>query len=557
MLGLCLFIGSVGSTFAQDHNSLNGEDYSDDKLYLLNVARDTWSSINYCVDQETGIPYDNSGKEDYTGIDKIGFYIASLSVAKELGFISEEEALEDVTKTLKTLEGLSTWNANGTPYESSDIKIPYAWYYMATLEPKPPTDIDVCSIDLGNYYACLIIGRNAFPELNQNFSKLLDGIDWSLLYDYDEDVFYGGYNTQTRSYSTWYCKDLASDSQTASFLGIATESFPAKHWEKLSRCFEERYGYKYYKPGWEGGLFMQYLPGIFIDQSETLIGKSSTGFTLAQIAHSNQINAPVWGWSPSCSPQSSYYIGYGQLEDDIVTPHASVLAIIYFDAQVVENLKALEHMGARDPILINDENYNFGFRDSINWTNEQSCEKYLTLDQAMILLSIANYLDETTWGLFMNDTIYKNGIRLIEDYNGRTIYFAEGEDWSEQHGGGIDLKSSASNCSCLGNSWGNGNDSAKYSMILNDDEIGTIFKIRYSDSFDAENTGNRLSIYLDGQLKGDLSTMNTEDWNTFKWSDGVDVGDIPAGEHEIEIISQNGVEWNCINLDCFKLFRNS
>lgn len=687
-----------------------------DTQYLYEMAHDTWNCIDYYVDDKTGLPYDNSEDRTYTGIDKIGLYIASVAVAKELGFISKDEAINKVNKTLNTLlsEDFKTWNGSCTPYESSNIRIPYTWYNMTTLDPLPPTDIDVCTIDLGNYYACLIIGKSAFPELNQSFSKLLDDVNWSLLYDYNENIFYGGYNTKTCNYSTWHCNYSASDSQTASFIGIATEAVPAKHWEILNRCFEEWHGYRYYV-GRVCGLYSQLLPGIFIDQRQTLMGISAKNLTSGDIAHAKNTSSPVWGWSASSSvpvdisdtiaiifyykgtgssntlqfklededasifgkrlynatnmsewtkarinySELDYYgggdnspdlknitgivfaiesgerdgipvgegcngtlsisnitlesadktiginfygswyqgvdngtnlslsvdqgnkiinmtydlgegnkwvsiskkfgnldyLGCGHLQDQIVTPHASILALSYFHKEVIENLNKLEEMRARDPILIDGRNYSFGFRDAINWKSGKVSGKYLTLDQAMIFLSIANYLNSTVWHLFMGDSVSKKGVSLIEDYRGRIIYFAEGEDWAEQYGGGLDYKAHASNCSCLGNGWGNNSEYAKYSINLSEDANGVLFKMRYSDKFDANNNVNHIWVYLDDKIKGELCTEDTEDWDIFQWSDQVDIGYISAGKHELRIVSGNGGEWNCVNLDCFKLFR--
>jgi hypothetical protein len=683
--------------------------------YLRNLAHDTWNCIDYYVDDKTGLPYDNSEDITYTGIDKIGLHVASVAVAKGLGFISKDEAINKVNKTLNTLlsNDFETWNGSCTPYESSDIRIPYTWYNMTTLKPLLPTGIDVCTIDLGNYYACLIIGRSAFPELNQSFSKLLNDVNWSLLYDYNENLFYGGYNTKTSNYSNWHCEYLASDSQTASFLGIATKAVPPKHWENLDRCFEEWHGYRYYV-GRGCGLYNQFLPGIFVDQRQTLMGISAKNLASGDIAHAKNISSPVWGWSASSSlpvdisdtvaitlyykgtgssntlqfklededgsvfgkrlynatnisewtksrinyseleyywggddnldlknitrisfaiengerdgipvgdggngtlnicnitlinssediginfygcwypemdngtslslsvdPDNKIititydlgignkrvqivknfrkydYLGCACLEDQIVTPHASVLALIYFPQEVIENLKKIEEMGARDPILIDGKNHSFGFRDAVNWKSGKVSGKYLTLDQAMIFLSIANYLNGTVWRLFMEDSFSKTGISLIEDYQGRVTYFVEGEDWTEQYGGGLDHKPHASNCSCLGNAWGNDGDYAKYMINLSEDADAVLFKIRYSDKFDANNNANRIRVCLDAELKGGLFTENTFDWDEFQWSDPVYIGYVPAGEHELELISGNGGEWNCVNSDCFKLY---
>ncbi|MBE9593377.1 MAG: hypothetical protein IMF19_07835, partial [Proteobacteria bacterium] len=465
--------------------------------------------------------------------------------------------------------------------------------------------------------------------------------------------------------------------QTASFIGVATEAVPAKHWEILNRCFEEWHGYRYYV-GRGCGLYNQLLPGIFLDQRQILMGISAKNLTSGDIAHAKNISSPVWGWSASSSlpvdisdtiaitfyykgtgssntlqfklenedgsvfgkrlynatntsewtparinySELEYYWGGGDnldlknitrisfaiesgerdgipvggggngtlsicnttlintseavginfygcwyperdigtslsvsvdpdnkiiniaydlgkgnkwvliaknfrrydylgcacLEDQIVTPHASILTLIYFPQEAIENLKKLEEMGARDPILIDEENYSFGFRDAVNWKSGKVSGKYLTLDQAMVFLSIANYLNGTVWRLFMEDSISKKGVSLIEDYQGHVIYFVEGEDWIEQKEGGLDHKPHASNCSCLGKGWGNNCEFAEYSIHFSEDANKVLFKMRYSDKFDANNNANQVFIYLDDELKGELYTEDTGDWDIFKWS---------------------------------------
>jgi hypothetical protein len=158
---------------------------------------------------------------------------------------------------------------------------------------------------------------------------------------------------------------------------------------------------------------------------------------------------------------------------------------------------------------------------------------------------IAYYVDEKT------GIPYDNSEML--DYNGYVIYFAEGEDWLEQYGGDLDYKEHASNGSCLGDHWGNNSDYAKYSIDMSEDTENLLFEIRYSDDFDCNNDANILRIYHDEELKGELFTENTYDWDEFLWSDQIDIGCISAGTHELNITSGNGGEWNCVNLDCFKL----
>ena len=742
LIMLLLLNGSVISTarsLSQDgNNQITVPNYEcsnslsfTDRQYLTDLANDTWKGIAILVDQHTGLPNDNFANRGYTGIDKIGFYIASVAAARDLGFITEANATARVEKVLTTLKRLETWNGS-TPnskdkYRDLNTKIPYAWYDLSSYNPILNNTLnsmnhDVAVMDLANYYACLVIGRNAFPQLNDSFTRLMKDINWSVFYNGENKTFRSVYNSTSGSFDG-EVRDLASDTQTASFLGIATGEVPLEHWQHLDRSFEIRDGHRYYKPGWvAGGLFMQFLPGIFIDQQGTVMGKSAKEFAASQIEHAKIIGAPVWGWSASdatyidladaegiafyyrgngssnalqfklrdgsgiefqkriynatkssnwticrvefsemindknehlkdlknisgiffavegsfrnkkvgeggkgilsirnisliggpkavgvdfygnwktgndgnsslqCSPDryaktinlsfnlgqgdsyvqiikgysKSDYLGQNRIEDQIVTPHASALAVYYYPREVVENLRRLERMGAKAPLLMNGTNYSIGFRDAINWKSGNINENYLTLDQSMLLLSIANCLNGTVWKYFMTDQIYKKGAVLIGDYSSPLInnsascmiYRAEGEDWLDQRGGVLDYKSKASNLSCLGDSWGNNSDYAIYAVNLTKTSQAAFLKLRYSDKFDAagKNEANILHLYWDNSSIGQLNTSDTGDWNNFVWSDEQKIGKVTAGRHMLKIASKNGTEWNCVNLDCFALY---
>ncbi len=727
---IIVFSAIIISLFIMSASSANNESdtHNATEEYLRLLAHDTWNCTAYYVDIETGLPYDNSEKGSIVGIDKIGLYIASVAAAKDLGFIGEEDATAKIERVLNVLERLETWNGstreNRVKSENFNAKIPFAWYNLSTFNPTSNLTLQsddhiVAAMDLANYDACLIIGRNAFPKLNDGFTRLIENIKWSAFYDKDNKTFKSIYDLKTDEFDNSEIVDLASDTQTASFLGIAAGAVPPGHWEDLSRCFEFKYGYRYYKPGWDGGgLFMQFLPGIFIDQRGTLMGRSAKEFAASQMVLMNEIGVPVWGWSASnavllnisgtqyiafdysgsgsrntlqfklkdkktefsyrlynktnelgkalinlsmlrdsenrsiqdlknitaisfaiesgkrdnqyvgdggngnltisnitlisnskvdeidfygnwktekenydscksCmigfSPKSSAkaldmkyglgtgddwvqivknygYLGQYQIENQTVTPHASALAVYYFPEKVYDNLKKLENLGARDPAYINGTRYDFGFRDSVSFRDADNKnrarinEGYLTLDQEMLLLSIANYLNGSCWKFFMADDVYSSGIKLIEDYDGRLIYFGEGENWTEQQGGNLDNKSKASNCLCLGNSWGDNNDYVEYVVNLEDGAQEVILKLRYSDKFDGNNRANKLHIYWDGSPK-EIQTNDTMDWNTFRWTDELYLGNISKGQHRLKIASENELDLNCVNIDCFKLFR--
>ena len=91
---------------------------------------------------------------------------------------------------------------------------------------------------------------------------------------------------------------------------------------------------------------MQFICGIFLDETATKLGYSEANFAFAQMLHARKIGSPVWGWSASQNPDGGC-LGMGQIRDGVVTPHACMLASGLYPKEVVNNLKKLEQMGAR------------------------------------------------------------------------------------------------------------------------------------------------------------------------------------------------------------------
>lgn len=68
-----------------------------------------------------------------------------------------------------------------------------------------------------------------------------------------------------------------------------------------------------------------------------------------------------------------------------VTAHATFLALDYAPHEVQKNIKALKEF---------DLYGKYGFYDSVNVETGEIAKAYLALDQGMIMVSIANYLED-------------------------------------------------------------------------------------------------------------------------------------------------------------------
>ncbi len=377
---------------------------AEDTQYLWSLAEDTWRCIDYFVAPETGFPYDSDHESDYTNTTNIGLYLTCLAAAAELGFIEREKASEKAAKILSSVEKIEDWNG-------------FLNNWISVRGKTKAEEGDNALSDFNKLPAGIMVIRQEFPKLNKQCGRILDKIKWSTFYNSKTGNCYGGYDVVNKKLMRGM-ELLAGDTRLAAFLMIAAGSAPPEIWNKLKRQTEEHYGIKYFKPGWYGGgLFMQAFGGIFLDERQAVIGKSTANLAYVQMLYAEERGFDVWGWSSSYSPCDAY-LGWGGLKGNIVTPHASVLAIIYYPNKVVENLRKLEALGARADYKIGSKSYAFGFRDAINLDTNEVTLKYLpALDQGMLFLSLANYLkDGVIWKLFEKDPIVKHAKSLIKDY---------------------------------------------------------------------------------------------------------------------------------------------
>jgi hypothetical protein len=165
-----------------------------------------------------------------------------------------------------------------------------------------------------------------------------------------------------------------------------------------------------YVPTWGGGMFEALMANEVIP--ETTWGTHSFGLNdlrnaQVQIKYATQeLGYPVWGMSPSSTADDTGdYNAYGveglkfpagdQLDqsvtagptEDVVTPHASFLALSVLPRQAFANIKKLMHLY---PGVFSSDG---GFFDAVNPTTGAIGHRRLVLDQSMIMAAIDNALN--------------------------------------------------------------------------------------------------------------------------------------------------------------------
>lgn len=378
---------------------------AEDKAYLQNLMKDTWHYIDAYRSPATGLPYDSNQARDITNTTNVGLYLSCVCVAHKLGYISREEAVGRIQKILDSLDAYEHWRRLYNNWLDPDGK---------NLKAKPgENNIS----DYNKLPAGLIVVRQTFPEFADRCTAFLNELPWELFHEAATGkICYAFDVVQKKAYRPVYFY-RGEDKNLGLILMIGSGKVPASVWEKRDSGTEGRYGYTYFKYGWQGGgLFMHYMCGMFLDMRGTPTGKSAADFAWAQIVHSAKAGAPVWGWSAAVAPNGTY-LGMNKIRDEVVTPHASALAISHFPQEVVANLRRLEAFGLRKPCRVDGRDENFGMKDSVNWTNGEMADKYLILDQAMLFLSLANYCENgVLWKTFEADPLVKHAIEVIAEY---------------------------------------------------------------------------------------------------------------------------------------------
>lgn len=396
------------AVFAQSGQRLVDSLNLEQREYFDLLYRDTWNYLSTNVENLTGLPYDSSAHQPPTSMSNVGFYMAATAIAYRTGLISREEAQVRVLRCLVALEQIEKWRG-----------FPRPWVLVRSLKPAFGEEFSY-----GSHIAVLIGGlivvKTTFPELTEIINGMLSEMQFKDLYEPKNGWLKGGYNIKNKNFAVqqpwghWYYQYFASETRLLSFYMIARKIVPKDHWEDLVSPVQQKSGRRFYVSNcMEAGLASQYIPSLFLDERFTFMGESQVNYAIFQREEGERLDSPVWGWS-SCEASNGDYLTIGELKDEVVSPHASILTAIYFPQDVFDNLQNLESLGARPQ----NSAGNFGFKDSVNWQTGQVSQDYLTSNQGMIFLTLANLLyDGIVWESFEEDNVVREGLKILNMEN--------------------------------------------------------------------------------------------------------------------------------------------
>jgi hypothetical protein len=257
-------------------------------------------------------------------------------------------------------------------------------------------------------------------------------------------------NYRGRGPDVWYTCNrydiLNTEPRIASYIGIARGQLPRAHYFAPNRTFpptcdwgwleqqpvgfqtsylgvpvfEGAYRYEglQFVPTWGGDMFEALMPDLFVPEEDwgpRSWGVNHPAYVRGQIIHGlADAKYGYWGFSPASNPTGGYSAwgveamgmdpagypsavdpGFGDCRaaqpppasygDGVVTPHAAFLALPFAPAEAVRDLARLR---ADFPGLYGAG----GFKDAVAVRSGRVADRYLSLDQGMIMGALGNVL---------------------------------------------------------------------------------------------------------------------------------------------------------------------
>ena len=445
---------------------------SDDRALLERVARDTWRGIDAFTDRENGLPVDNvrvlpPGAKapaadakpadvrvgDYTNVTNVGMHLAAIVAARELGLVTPDDGRARIVRILDTLDRLET-----------HAGFLYNFYDTTSLER---TSNFLSFVDLSWLATGLVVVRQAYPDLAPRASAMLERMDFGFFHDRELGLISHGYYAHKGVKSRYHYGVLYTEARLGALLAIGKGDVPEAAWFRMARIFPqscegqsleprdvrlenvrghetwignyEWEGFRYV-PSWGGSMFEALMPTLVLDEPKLAprsLGENDRVHALVQKTFaSRELGYPVWGLSPSATPEGEGYREYGVrvlgtrgYRGGAVTPHAAALALA---VEPEAAAAALRSLAADFPIY-----GEYGFYDAVDPVKKEVAYTYLALDQSMLFLAVANHLTGgSVQRLFASDPIVARVLPLLGE-----------ESWFGEH---VQTASSAESTGGLG-----------------------------------------------------------------------------------------------------------
>ncbi len=366
-----------------------------------------------------------------TSPTNLGLQLLSVMSARDLGLITTAEMSEQLDRVLTTMERLPKVRGHLMNwYDLGDLRV---------LDPPYVSAVD--SGNLAGHLMALAVGctetLDAGDDVQRRLGQLGDrardmamAMDFTLFYDARRRLMSIGYDVRTGKLDESAYDLLASEARLASFVAVAKGDVPVEHWFHLGRTLTATASATALV-SWSGSMF-EYLMPVLVMASRpfSLLDQTHQAAVRRQIVYAAARGVP-WGSSESAynlrdRHETYQYRGFGVPDlalkrglaaDVVIAPYASALALVVDPHLAMENLAALERLGAMGA---------YGFYDAVDYTRPDPdstlsiVRTYMAHHVGMSLVALDNALHlENAQGIwqrrFMRDPAVRASSLLLDE----------------------------------------------------------------------------------------------------------------------------------------------
>jgi cyclic beta-1,2-glucan synthetase len=250
--------------------------------------------------------------------------------------------------------------------------------------------------------------RPRIEDLAGRVERFVADTDFTFLFDWERKLFSIGWSEERRALDPSYYDLLASEARLAGFLAIAGDQVPVEHWFRLGRTLTRAGGRATSLISWSGSMFEYLMPTLVMRSYQgSVLRQGEDGAVRRQISYGAERKVP-WGLSESAYNLRDREFTYqyrafgvpdlalkrGMGRDLVIAPYASLLALEVAPDPALDNLEALERLGALGP---------YGFRDALDYTRPEGhsshalVRNYMAHHIGMGMVALTNALTRGAW----------------------------------------------------------------------------------------------------------------------------------------------------------------
>ena len=355
------------------------------------------------------------GSEGIASTASVGFGLTAYLIGIEKGYITREQGLDRVTRTLDTL--LTIEREEG-----------FYYHFVDMLTGKRAWNSEISSIDTAILLMGVLSAGEYFGgEVEVKAQQIYDEVNWPWFIDPDRNMFYMAYRPEKGFEGYW---DFYAEQLMLYVLAAGSDTHPT---DQMPYYVFTRHSAKYgdgqtFIHSWFGSLFTHQFSHAWIDFRGRSDKKDVNWFDNSVEASLAQVNFAVnmdekyttlgpdaWGLT-ACDGPDGYNGLYGappsgfdnkqHFIDDTIPPAGAIGSIIFVPEQAQ---RAMLYYYSFE-----DLKGPYGFKDAFNLSRDWFASDVIGIDKGISLLMLANYQSDMVYKITMENKNLLQGLERLQ-----------------------------------------------------------------------------------------------------------------------------------------------